>query len=228
MSERNYYVFCDDNCKFEGMTKEQIIAAIAEATGTTPVHIDDAFITKIKEQNGNKQLKFWVGTQAEYNALQTKPTDCYVLITDDTTLDDLNAEIASLQETIETLQNSLKYHAGDTLYFNSFITNGYVTTGCKSLNAFIPLSKQIGGDVRSIRFGFEAADARAFSITGYIIGGTDVYENLASDGDYNVTMTREANGIRIRIEYKDSTLTFDTQNNTPVSLEFVETTIIFG
>lgn len=30
MSERNYYVLCDDNCRFEGMTKEQIYDAIAE------------------------------------------------------------------------------------------------------------------------------------------------------------------------------------------------------
>ena len=53
MSERNYYVLCDDNCRFESMTKEQIIAAIAEATGHTPEDIDAAFITRIKEQNKN-------------------------------------------------------------------------------------------------------------------------------------------------------------------------------
>lgn len=70
--QRNYYVLCDDNCRFPGMTSEQIIAAIAEATGETPVHIDDAFITKIKEQNKNKSLKIWVGTEAEYNAIITK------------------------------------------------------------------------------------------------------------------------------------------------------------
>lgn len=71
--ERNYYVICDDNCRFIGMTKEQIMAAIAEATGATPVHIDDAFITKIKEQNHQNPLKFWVGTEAEFNAISPKP-----------------------------------------------------------------------------------------------------------------------------------------------------------
>lgn len=68
-TERNYYVICDDNCKFEGMTKEQIIAAIEEATGNVPSDVDSAFITKIKEMNRNNALKFWIGTNFEYNVL---------------------------------------------------------------------------------------------------------------------------------------------------------------
>ena len=75
MSERKYYLICDDDCRFEGMTKEQIMAAIAEATGNTPVSIDEAFITKIKELNGNTDLTFWKGTQAEFNALGLTDTD---------------------------------------------------------------------------------------------------------------------------------------------------------
>jgi hypothetical protein len=67
--ERKYYVLCRDNCKFEGMTKEQIIAAIAEATGNTPTNIDDAFITKLLDQNKNAAMRLWVGTEAEYNAV---------------------------------------------------------------------------------------------------------------------------------------------------------------
>lgn len=69
MSERNYYVLCDDNCRFPAMTAEQIVEAIAEATGNVPEHIDDAFITKIKESNKNAALTFWKGTEAEFNAL---------------------------------------------------------------------------------------------------------------------------------------------------------------
>lgn len=67
--ERTYYCFCEDNCKFETMTKEQIIAAIAEATGNVPEDVDDAFITKIKESNHNANLSFWKGTEAEFSAL---------------------------------------------------------------------------------------------------------------------------------------------------------------
>lgn len=45
MAERNYWVLCDDGCKFPAMTAEQVLAAIAEATGNTVTDIDSAFIT---------------------------------------------------------------------------------------------------------------------------------------------------------------------------------------
>ncbi len=68
MAEKKFYVICDDDCRIEGMTKEQIIAAIAEATGATPTAIDSAFITKIKEQNAGNPISFWLGTEAQFNA----------------------------------------------------------------------------------------------------------------------------------------------------------------
>jgi hypothetical protein len=45
-----YYVFDDAKNKFEGMTREQVVNAIASATGQTPAQIDDDLITTaIKE-----------------------------------------------------------------------------------------------------------------------------------------------------------------------------------
>lgn len=103
MSERNYWVLCDDNCRFPAMTKEQIIAAIAEATGETPVHIDDAFITKIKEQNRQDALRFWIGSRAEYNAISEKEDDVLYIVTGETELDVLQAQIEELQRQITPL-----------------------------------------------------------------------------------------------------------------------------
>lgn len=74
MLDRNYYVICDDNCKFPSMTYEQIIEAIAEATGNVPEHVEDAFITKVQESNHSGNLTFWKGTQAEFNALGVTAT----------------------------------------------------------------------------------------------------------------------------------------------------------
>lgn len=83
MSDRKYYCFCDSNCKFETMTKEQIMAAIAQAAQSGLVFDEDAaFITKVKEANAGNLLSFWVGTQAQYNALQTIDSKCYYIITD--------------------------------------------------------------------------------------------------------------------------------------------------
>lgn len=88
MAERIYYVISKDNCQFEGLTKEQVFAAIAEATGNTPTKVDEAFITKIKEQNKNTNLKIWVGTAAEFNALTEKDADT-LYVYPDTTLEDV-------------------------------------------------------------------------------------------------------------------------------------------
>lgn len=107
MLDRTYYVICEDKCLFEAMTKEQIIAAIAEATGSTPTDVDSAFITKIKEQNANRELKFWVGTQAQYNAIAEPAEDTFYLITDPTFESDIRTELEGLQTEIAEL-NALK------------------------------------------------------------------------------------------------------------------------
>lgn len=107
MLDRTYYVICEDKCLFEAMTKEQIIAAIAEATGSTPTDVDSAFITKIKEQNANRELKFWVGTQAQYNAIAEPAEDTFYLITDPTFEADIQTELAELQTQVAEL-NALK------------------------------------------------------------------------------------------------------------------------
>ena len=69
MNEKKFYVICDDDCLFEGMTKEQIIAAITEATGNTPSGASDAFISAVKESNANKSLSFWLGNETQFAAL---------------------------------------------------------------------------------------------------------------------------------------------------------------
>ena len=94
-----YYVFRADNCLFEGMTKEQILAAITQAVETGTIqNVDTGFVTKIKEQNSGSAVTLWVGTQAQYNALGTKEPNCLYIVTDDDT-------IATMQNAIVALQN---------------------------------------------------------------------------------------------------------------------------
>lgn len=95
--ERTYYVICEDNCRFESMTKEEILTAITNAVQQGNFgDIDTGFVTKVKEQNRNVALKFWVGTQAEYNALEDKPNNTFCIITDDEAKENIEAEIKSL------------------------------------------------------------------------------------------------------------------------------------
>jgi len=78
-NERNYYVLSENNCKFESFTKEQILSAIQQAVNSGEIkNVDTGFVTKIKEQNKNAGLMFWVGTQAEYNALESKKTTVFI------------------------------------------------------------------------------------------------------------------------------------------------------
>lgn len=104
MSERNYYVLREDNCKFESMTKEQILAAIEQAvTDGEITNVDTGFVTKLKEQNANAAFKVWVGTQAQYNALTTTDNDCLYLITDDTSKRDVENAISILRSEVNAI-----------------------------------------------------------------------------------------------------------------------------
>lgn len=105
---RKYYVFCEDNCKFEGMTKEQIITAIEQAISTGEItDIDSGFITKIKEQNSGADVKIWVGTAAEYNALSAKADDTLYLIKNDSALDDALSRVQYLESAYNNITDKI-------------------------------------------------------------------------------------------------------------------------
>lgn len=102
--ERTYNVISDDKCLFESMTKEQILAAIVQAVETHQItDVDTGFVQTIKEQNHGTGLKFWIGSTAEYNALQSIEQDVFYILTDDTELEDMEADIASFRETLSAL-----------------------------------------------------------------------------------------------------------------------------
>lgn len=116
MSERNYWVYCDDHCKFPAMTKEQTLAAIAQAVSTGEIKdVDAGFISKLKTINGT-MLRFFVGTQAEYEALPSEDkNNLFAIITNDTTK-------VGIETAIETLQNELT-ELSNAIADGSFIVN---------------------------------------------------------------------------------------------------------
>lgn len=102
------YVLCDLNCKFEGMTKEQILTAIANAVSTGEIgDINTGFVQTIKTIN-NIPLKFFVGTQAEYNALTAEDKrNLYAIVTDDDSITNIESAIAELLENYNHLTDGL-------------------------------------------------------------------------------------------------------------------------
>lgn len=108
MSERTYYVICEDNCRFESMTKEQILAAIEQAVSTGEIKdVDAGFVTKLKEMNHGTGLSFWVGTTAEYNAITTKTENCFYILTDDDTESGIEQAIEALQASVSSLSTTV-------------------------------------------------------------------------------------------------------------------------
>lgn len=111
MADTLYFVRGNSKSLFEGMTKEQVLAAIVQAVESGTISdIDTGFITKIKEINQGLQLRFWVGTSAEYNALvEAELTENNVLYikTDDTSAENVSNALASLAAQIEDLETTV-------------------------------------------------------------------------------------------------------------------------
>lgn len=107
-NEKKYYVLCGSNCKYEGMTKEQILTAIEQAINNGEItDVDTGFITNIKEQNAGVGLSFWIGSQAEYNALTEKVNNCFYIITDDSTGADIADNFKEIKENIEIIETTI-------------------------------------------------------------------------------------------------------------------------
>lgn len=98
MATPTVYVICNQNCKHEGMTKEQILTAIMQAVNEGTIgDVDAGFITTIKTIN-DKALKFFVGEQSAYDALtDEEKTNLFAIITNDTTKEGIEQAIKDLQ-----------------------------------------------------------------------------------------------------------------------------------
>lgn len=121
MSNKKHFVRCEDDCLVEGMTKEQIVSAIVEATGNTPTLSEDAFITKIVNQNGGA-MKLWIGTNAEYNALTEKDAGTCYIINDAKTPN----EAYNIAKEAKELSNQTLVKVNNTLSLNGGVMNGNV------------------------------------------------------------------------------------------------------
>lgn len=99
MSEIKAYGFCENDCRREVYTKEQTVALLQAAidNGSLASCTGNVIISEVQEINKNVGLKFWLGTQAEYNAIENYSADVHYIITDDTTLESLNNAVAALQ-----------------------------------------------------------------------------------------------------------------------------------
>lgn len=107
-----FYVTREDGVKIEGLTKEQIYELINGTTGEVPEGVDEAFITKLKEVNKGENSSVWIGTNAEYNAIQTKDDNTLYVITDDTYYEDVQNSLNELDDRMGTVEQGFVDYKG--------------------------------------------------------------------------------------------------------------------
>lgn len=104
LDEKNVYALDAGKNSFLTMTKEQILAAITQAVSTGEIKdIDAGFVTKLQEMNKQGVLQVWVGTMAEFEALEEKREDMLYLFTDDPTVTDIEGELKNLETQIKNI-----------------------------------------------------------------------------------------------------------------------------
>ena len=109
MADRNYYVFCDDNCRFEGMTSEQILGAISEAVeehGLRPITMPPIY--SIANLRNGEAVQIWIGTQAEYEAVTPAENVLYIIAEHQAAKQDMIDDIETASESAETLAGQLE------------------------------------------------------------------------------------------------------------------------
>ena len=78
--------------------------AIAAATGLTPAEIDaDVLTSAIKEQNAQRSVALWVGSQAEYNAIQAPDENTLYVVTDPNETNELQNQVDLMKAQLDKM-----------------------------------------------------------------------------------------------------------------------------
>ena len=193
------YVLCDANCKWEGMTKEQILTAITQAVNEGTVgDCDTGFVQTIKTING-QPLKFFVGEQSEYEALTDLDKDnLFAIITNDATKDGIMRAIADLEQGFSDVQNNLNA-------FKNEIESGYIVVGKANAlsNGWIDGNNKkeiygINGGLYVVVVDVAISDTNTHKFfTSVILCDTD----NADDDSIGTTAIDESHTVRVRYSY---------------------------
>lgn len=170
----NYYVRGDSKSLFESMTKEEILTAIAQAIQTGQIaELDTGFITRLKEINKGRTLQIWLGTSAEFNALEQQETNVLYIKTDDTSAQDISGALQTMGARLDDQDEQLAEHQEQL----NDISGKYV----KARAAFV-FGEIAAGDSDEASFGLDdsvytEADSNPAVIVSPILGRNDTYNH---------------------------------------------------
>lgn len=123
MSELVVYGLCEANCKHRVLTVDQVTDLIQQMAANDwqvpEDYIPQTSVNGIVEQNSKDEIKLWVGTQAEYNALSTDvKNSTFAIITDDPTLRIIEDKLSQYGQSIESLNKTISAIVSDINGFN--------------------------------------------------------------------------------------------------------------
>lgn len=93
---------------YQTMTKEQIYAALQQYIETGKISdIDKGFISKILNTYTKDNIQFWIGSMADFEALETKDPNTLYMFTDDPTVDDFDNALNNMNQRINNFAKSV-------------------------------------------------------------------------------------------------------------------------
>lgn len=152
---RKYFVYCEDDCKFESMTKEQILTAIQQAVEGGEIHdVNTGFVTTLNEINHNRGLRVWVGTTAEFNRIPPDDRDVNVLYirTDDTTAQDMQAQIDQLEAAVSGIGQMTELTGGS---LDSVFNDGWYRCQNAALLSDAPVDTPFVMQIVTVKEGYK-------------------------------------------------------------------------
>lgn len=173
------YVLCDANCKWEGMTKEQILTAIAQAVETGTISdIDTGFVQTIKTINGHP-LKFFVGEQSEYEALTAEDKqDLFAIITNDTNKEGIINAITALTTEVTEVHNGL-------------LDGSFIVKNAENAEIVKALSSPIKTCEKNIAYGDDKIPLEFERGKTYAVCIEDIYVSTHTYGTVIVTIPKD-------------------------------------
>ena len=109
----NYFVLDENNNKIEAYSKEEVLSVLAQAIADgslSSITADAGFISKLKSYVDGGTFKIAFITQAKYNELVASNqlvSNCFYYITDDTTCEDIEASIETINNTLKSLDTRI-------------------------------------------------------------------------------------------------------------------------
>lgn len=176
----NYDVLVDLLDAAENM--QECIEATEAAEEAAAMAEDAAAGVRVVEGNNKSPLSFWVGTQAEYDAIVEKEVGCFYIISDDSDLTEILSAIASLDNKINNMHTP--YNISNSVVLTESTDECTLIKNSNILILNIKISACASRDTGSQRYRVKKGDVIG-TIEGYVPSESLIVPFAPSAGIYS-------------------------------------------